>query len=322
MKLRKLAAWICGLAAFGAGVTILWAGPQSARETGQLGSKGASCAAEIIKLRTEVEMLRFDYELQRDGVLEELKIERGLRMAGGMIGLGVSLQNAINGTGVKPPKGGGANSNPSGTGSRQRRPQRTPRRRRRIQRRRKRRSSRTKKRSWLGSLASCRRSAWTSRTLSASTTRILVEGFMRLPVLIFDFGNVVGYFDYLRACERFAGGLAMTARPSATSSTTRFCPTAGREFESGQLTRGSLRLARDGDVRHPAQLRRISSATGRTSSGRTSRGALDRVLEVERICDLPGFEYECPSRRPITAASSPGRWTSSTGSSCPMKSAT
>ena len=33
---------------------------------------------------------------------------------------------------------------------------------------------------------------------------------MREPVLIFDFGNVVGFFDYLRACERFAGGLGMT----------------------------------------------------------------------------------------------------------------
>ena len=33
---------------------------------------------------------------------------------------------------------------------------------------------------------------------------------MRVPALIFDFGNVVGYFDYLRACERFAGHLAMS----------------------------------------------------------------------------------------------------------------
>ena len=35
---------------------------------------------------------------------------------------------------------------------------------------------------------------------------------MREPVLIFDFGNVVGFFDYLRACERFACGLGMTGQ--------------------------------------------------------------------------------------------------------------
>lgn len=30
---------------------------------------------------------------------------------------------------------------------------------------------------------------------------------MREPILIFDFGNVVCFFDYLRACERFGRGL-------------------------------------------------------------------------------------------------------------------
>lgn len=33
---------------------------------------------------------------------------------------------------------------------------------------------------------------------------------MREPVLIFDFGNVVSFFDYLRACERLAGPLGIT----------------------------------------------------------------------------------------------------------------
>ena len=32
---------------------------------------------------------------------------------------------------------------------------------------------------------------------------------MREPVLIFDFGNVVCFFDYLRACEAFGRGLGM-----------------------------------------------------------------------------------------------------------------
>ncbi len=33
---------------------------------------------------------------------------------------------------------------------------------------------------------------------------------MHKPVLIFDFGNVVGFFDYLRACDRLAGSLGIT----------------------------------------------------------------------------------------------------------------
>jgi putative hydrolase of the HAD superfamily len=33
---------------------------------------------------------------------------------------------------------------------------------------------------------------------------------MRQPVLIFDFGNVVSFFDYLRACERFGRALGLT----------------------------------------------------------------------------------------------------------------
>ncbi len=31
---------------------------------------------------------------------------------------------------------------------------------------------------------------------------------MREPAVIFDFGNVVGFFDYLKACERLGPGLA------------------------------------------------------------------------------------------------------------------
>lgn len=33
---------------------------------------------------------------------------------------------------------------------------------------------------------------------------------MRVPVLIFDFGNVVSFFDYLLACERFGRRAGLT----------------------------------------------------------------------------------------------------------------
>ena len=34
---------------------------------------------------------------------------------------------------------------------------------------------------------------------------------MREPALIFDFGNVVAFFDYLKACERLGPKLGLTA---------------------------------------------------------------------------------------------------------------
>ena len=58
---------------------------------------------------------------------------------------------------------------------------------------------------------------------------------MRDRVLIFDFGNVVGYFDYLRACERFARGLAMTAPAFRDLIEERGFPRLLAEFESGRI---------------------------------------------------------------------------------------
>jgi hypothetical protein len=105
MKLRHLAAWISGVALVGTGATLLCAqSPQPPRE-GPVRIGRDKLRAEVIKLRTEVEMLRFDYELARDGLLEELKIERGLKMAGGMIAFGTSIQAAINQeAGAEPPR--------------------------------------------------------------------------------------------------------------------------------------------------------------------------------------------------------------------------
>jgi len=58
---------------------------------------------------------------------------------------------------------------------------------------------------------------------------------MRQHALIFDFGNVVAFFDYLRACERLG------ARLGVTGPVFRQCLEAGgfaqvvREFESGRI---------------------------------------------------------------------------------------
>jgi glucose-1-phosphatase len=58
---------------------------------------------------------------------------------------------------------------------------------------------------------------------------------MREPVLIFDFGNVVGFFDYLRACERFAGHLGMTGTDFRDLVMQRGFPRLHAEFESGRI---------------------------------------------------------------------------------------
>jgi putative hydrolase of the HAD superfamily len=59
---------------------------------------------------------------------------------------------------------------------------------------------------------------------------------MHKPVLIFDFGNVVGFFDYLRACERFAGHLAMSGPDFRDLLVDRGFPRLLAEFESGRIT--------------------------------------------------------------------------------------
>ena len=58
---------------------------------------------------------------------------------------------------------------------------------------------------------------------------------MREPVLIFDFGNVVGFFDYVRACERFAGQLGMTGPAFRDLLVERGFPRLLAEFESGRI---------------------------------------------------------------------------------------
>lgn len=58
---------------------------------------------------------------------------------------------------------------------------------------------------------------------------------MREPALIFDFGNVVGFFDYLRACERLAGHLGMSGIDLRDRLIDRGFPGLLAEFESGQI---------------------------------------------------------------------------------------
>jgi glucose-1-phosphatase len=58
---------------------------------------------------------------------------------------------------------------------------------------------------------------------------------MREPALIFDFGNVVAFFDYLKACERLGPKLGLTAEAFRRRIVERgFAPLLG-QFESGKI---------------------------------------------------------------------------------------
>lgn len=59
---------------------------------------------------------------------------------------------------------------------------------------------------------------------------------MRIPVLMFDFGNVVGFFDYTAMFHRFGTRLGLSAGEFETMMFDRGAAELGREFESGKLS--------------------------------------------------------------------------------------
>jgi hypothetical protein len=102
MKWGHLVVWLSGAALLGTGATILCAQPPQPRREAPSGARRDELRAEVVKLQTEVEMLRLDYELARDELLEDLKLRRGLKMAGGMIQLGAAIQSAVNEATAQP----------------------------------------------------------------------------------------------------------------------------------------------------------------------------------------------------------------------------
>jgi putative hydrolase of the HAD superfamily len=58
---------------------------------------------------------------------------------------------------------------------------------------------------------------------------------MRKHALIFDFGNVVAFFDYLRACERFAARLGVTGPALRAQLLDRGFAGLLKKFESGRM---------------------------------------------------------------------------------------
>ena len=103
MTFRLLAAWCSGVLLLGTAATLTRAQPPQPARHAPVRFDRARLRAEVIKLRTEVEILRFDYDLTRDGLMEDVKLRRSLKLAGGMMQFGTALQSAINDAGTRPP---------------------------------------------------------------------------------------------------------------------------------------------------------------------------------------------------------------------------
>src|SRR5262245_66534542 len=58
---------------------------------------------------------------------------------------------------------------------------------------------------------------------------------MRTPILIFDFGNVVAFFDYLRACEALGAHAGLRGPELLAQALARGFTPLLHQFESGQV---------------------------------------------------------------------------------------
>ena len=145
---------------------------------------------------------------------------------------------------------------------------------------------------------------------------------MREPILIFDFGNVVGFFDYLRACERFAGDLAMSGPDFRDLLVERGFARLLAEFESGQIGADAFaaRLMEMAGIH--LTLRGLRPRLGRHLLAERIGMPSGRVPEDQRVCDLSRLQYQSPPRHPLPAPVRRRRSTCSTDSSCPTKSGT
>jgi hypothetical protein len=104
MKVRHLAAWFSTVALLGTGAAFIHAQPPQPPREAPPRLDRARLRDQVIKLRAEVEMLRFDYDVTREALLDDLKTRRALQLAGGMIQLGASIQNAIVESQENPPR--------------------------------------------------------------------------------------------------------------------------------------------------------------------------------------------------------------------------
>jgi putative hydrolase of the HAD superfamily len=144
---------------------------------------------------------------------------------------------------------------------------------------------------------------------------------MREPALIFDFGNVVGFFDYMRACERFAVHRDMTGGAFRDMVLERGFARLLAEFESGRIGPEDFadRLMELSGVRLPYG--EFVRSWEDIFWPNEPVAALIRSLK-ERAIRSSWAPTPTSSTPHTTADSSPARSTCSTASSCRMRSGT
>ena len=85
MKPRPTAAFITSIVLLGLGAKLIQAQAPQPAQLNAANPDLSKLRADIVKLRTEVEMLQFDYDFERMILFEEVKFVRGMKMAGPLI---------------------------------------------------------------------------------------------------------------------------------------------------------------------------------------------------------------------------------------------
>src|SRR5271166_52800 len=117
---------------------------------------------------------------------------------------------------------------------------------------------------------------------------------MRIPVLMFDFGNVVGFFDYSTVYHRLGLKLGLSAQQFETMMYERGAARLGVEFESGRLTAEEF-------ARQVTELAGLEMSLGVRGPlvgylhPERAGGAAGRRPQAAPIHPLAGLEHQCPA---------------------------
>src|SRR5580704_13815104 len=90
--MKRIVTWFAAIVVLGTGTLLLFAqSPRQPERVAQTVTSREKLRADVIKLRTEVEAIRFDYEIERDMLRDQVKMTMGLKLLPAMLG---SLEGA------------------------------------------------------------------------------------------------------------------------------------------------------------------------------------------------------------------------------------
>ncbi len=136
---------------------------------------------------------------------------------------------------------------------------------------------------------------------------------MRVPVLIFDFGNVIAFFDYLRAWEKFGHVVALTGPELRELLEHRGLAELHRRFETGGMAPEEFAVSLMAMGGFELTVCGVRHHLGGHLPAQRAGGSVDRMPQVERIYSPAGFEHERDSLDLLPPPSSCRPSTSSIG---------